>query len=87
MIREIVEGNDCIAILGVAVMIALHTEAVSEVTLALVTSQRLWYADYNRMAQDFHANVTALMGFERGEEAHFEAVKAANAREVRRNAA
>ena len=27
LIHEIVEGNDCIAILGVAVMIALHTQA------------------------------------------------------------
>ena len=57
---------------------------MSEVTLALVTSQRLWSADYNRMAQDLAANVTALMGFERGEEAHVEAIQAANAREVRR---
>jgi hypothetical protein len=84
LIHEIVEGNDCIAILGVAVMIALHTEALSEVSLALVTSQRLWSADYNRMAQDLAANVTGLMGFERGEEAHVQAIQAANAREVRR---
>lgn len=84
LIHQIVEGNDCVAILGVAVMLALHTEVVSEVTLALVTSQRLWGADYNRMAQDLHANLTAAIGFERGEEAHFEAVKAANVREVRR---
>jgi len=84
LIREIIEGNECIAILGVAVMIALHTQARSEVNLALVTSQRLWSADYNRMAQDLAANVTALMGFERGEEAHAEAIQAANAREVRR---
>jgi hypothetical protein len=84
LIHEIVEGNDCIAILGVAVMIALHTQAVSEVTLVLVTSQRLWAADYNRLAQDLHADVTARIGFDRGEEGHFEAVQAANARQVRR---
>ncbi len=84
LIREIVEGNDCIAILGIAVMIALHTQALSKVTLALVTSQPLWAADYNRLAQDLGADVTARIGFERGEEAHFEAVRAANAREVRR---
>jgi hypothetical protein len=84
LIHEIVERNDCIAILGVAVMIALHTQAVSEVTLALVTSQRLWTADYNRLAQDLHADVTVRIGFDRGEEAHFEAVQAANARAVRR---
>ena len=84
LIHQILEGNECIAILGVAVMIALHTQALSEVTLALVTSQRLWSADYNRMAQDLAASVTGLMGFERGEEAHVEAIQAANAREVRR---
>lgn len=84
LIREIVEGNDCIAILGIAVMIALHTQARSEVTLALVTSQRLLGADYGRFAQDFHAAMTAPMGFERGEEAHFEAVRASNSRPVRR---
>jgi hypothetical protein len=84
LIHEIVEGNDCIAILGVAVMIALHTQAVSEATLALLASQRLWPADYNRFAQDLHADVTARIGFDRGEEVHFEAVHAANAREVRR---
>jgi hypothetical protein len=54
------------------------------VILALITSQRLWSADYNRMAQDFAANVTGLMGFGRGEQAHVEAIQAANAREVRR---
>ena len=84
LIHEIVEGNDCIAILGVPVMIALHTQAVSEGTLALVTSHRLLDADYNRFAQDLHADVTARIGFDRGEEVHFEAVQAANAREVRR---
>lgn len=81
LIHEIVEGGDCIAILGVAVMIALHTQARSEVTLALVTSQRLLNADYGRFA---HADMTARMGFDRGEETHFEAVRAANARAVRR---
>jgi hypothetical protein len=84
LIQAVVEGNDCIAILGVAVMIALHTQALLQVTFALVTSQRLWAADYNRMAQDIAANVRASIGFERGDEAHFEAVQTANAREVRR---
>lgn len=80
LIHEIVEENDCIAVLGVAVMIALHTKAVSEVTLALLTSQRLWFADDNRMAQDFAANVTSFVGFKHGDEAQVEAIKAANER-------
>jgi hypothetical protein len=83
LIRQIIESNECIAILGVAVALALHTQGVSEVTLALVATQRLWAADYNRLAQDLHADMTARIGFDRGEEVHFQAVRAANAREVR----
>jgi hypothetical protein len=36
------------------------------------------------MGQDLAANVTSAMGFKRGEEAHVEALQAANARAVRR---
>jgi hypothetical protein len=84
LIHEIVEGNDCIAILGVAVAIALQAQTRSDVTLSLVTSQRLWSADYQRMGKDLAANVTSGMGYKRGEEADFKAVQAANARAVRR---
>ncbi len=52
LIQKIVEGNECIAILGTAATLALHTETVSEATLPLVTSQRLLAADHNRWAQD-----------------------------------
>lgn len=52
LIQQIVEGNECIAILGTAAMLALHTEMVSDATLPLVTSQRLLAADHNRWAQD-----------------------------------
>jgi hypothetical protein len=48
LIQKIVEGNECIAILGTAAMLALQTETVSEATLPLITSQRLLAADYNR---------------------------------------
>lgn len=85
LIRQIVEGNECIAILGTAAMLALHTEAFSEVIFPLVTSQRLLHADQNRMVQDFSANVSNLMGFNgRSDETHVKAIRAANAREIRK---
>lgn len=84
LIQQVVDGNDCIAILGIASMLALHTETVSEVTLPLFTSQRLLAADHNRMVQDFSSTAN-LIGFtHRTDKPHFEAVQAANARSVRK---
>jgi hypothetical protein len=84
LIQRIVEGNECIAILGVAGMLALHTESVSETTLPLFTSQRLLAADHNRMAQDL-SPTASLIGFTpRTDKPHIEAVQAANARPVRK---
>lgn len=82
LIQEIVEGNECIAILGIASMLALHTKTVSEVTLPLVTSQRLLGADRKRMVEDF-ANTNATYGHT--DERHLEAVMAANGRSARKS--
>jgi len=82
LIQQIVEGNECIAILGTAAMLALHTENVSEVTLPIVTSQRLLAADYNRWAQDF-SQTASLSGFKYcTDKSHIEAIQAADARPV-----
>ncbi|KVO58157.1 hypothetical protein [Burkholderia stagnalis] len=84
LIQQIVEGNECIAILGTAAMLALHAEAVSEVTLPLITSQRLLAADHNRMVQDI-APIANLIGFmRRTDERHVAVIRAANARPVRK---
>lgn len=84
LIQQIVEGNECIAILGTAAMLALHTETVSEVTLPLFTSQRLLTADYNRWAQDI-SPTASLIGFTSStDKSHIEAIQAANARSVRK---
>jgi len=84
LIRQIVEGNECIAILGVASMLALHTETVSEATLPLFTSQRLLTADRNRMAQE-RSSTASLIGFTHStDKPHIEAIQAANARPVRK---
>lgn len=83
LIQQVVEGNQCIAILGSAATIALHTEIVSEVTLPLFTSQRLLAADCVRWAQD-RSSTSSLIGFDYPkDQTHIEAVKAANSRQVR----
>ena len=52
IIREIVEGNECYAILGLSLVLALETYHVSETTLPIVTCQRLWRHDIARFAQE-----------------------------------
>lgn len=84
LIQQIVEGNECIAILGIASMLVLHTETVSEATLPLVTSQCLLAADHNRWAQDL-SPTASLIGFtSRTDRPHIEAIQAANARPARK---
>lgn len=84
LIQQIVEGNECIAILGIASMLALHTEAVSEATFPLFTSQLLLTADHNRMVQDFSSTANLIGFMHRTDKPHFEAVQAANTRSVRK---
>jgi hypothetical protein len=84
LIRQIVEGNQCIAILGVAALLALHTSRLSETVYPLVTAQRLLSADHYRMVQDLTASMATLMGFTKNSDLpHIEAIKSANARPVR----
>lgn len=84
LIQQIVEGNECIAILGIASMLALHTETVSESMLPLFTSQSLLAADHNRMVQDL-SPTASLIGFtQRTDKPHIEVIQAANARPVRK---
>ena len=84
LIRQIVEGNECIAVLGIASMIALHGETVSETTLPLFTTQRLLAADRNRMGQDL-SPAASLIGFTgHTDRPHVEAIQTANARAVRK---
>jgi hypothetical protein len=85
LIQQIVEGNECLAILGMASMLALHTETMSETTLPLFTSQRLLAADNNRWEQDYSSSTANLIGLNnRTDKPHFEAVQTANARLVRK---
>lgn len=85
LIRQIVEGNQCLAVLGVAAMLALHTQTVSEATLPLFTSQRLIAADFYRWGQDITGSMANLIGFTYPtDKAHIETINAANTRPVRK---
>ncbi|CAJ0774971.1 hypothetical protein [Ralstonia chuxiongensis] len=85
LIQQVVAGNECIAILGIASIIALHAELVSETTLPLISSQRLLTADHNRLLQDLSSSVN-LIGFtNRADKSHIEIIQAANARPVRKS--
>lgn len=85
LIQQIVEGNECIAILGTAAMLVLHTEVVSEVTAPLFTSQRLFAADHTRMKQDISYPTAGLIGFNHlVDKSHIEAIQTADARGGRR---
>ena len=85
LIQKILEGNECIAILGIASALVLHTERVSEVSFTLVTSQRLLAADRNRMEQDLQS-MANLMGFTQpADQPHIEAIQTANDRPIRKN--
>ena len=85
LIHQIVEGNRSIAILGIASMLALHTERLSEAVFSIVTSQRLWFADQNRIIQDRSSLFGNLIGFRNQSDlSHVEAIKTANTRGVRK---
>jgi hypothetical protein len=62
VIRDIVDGNECYAVLGIALVLALETWQVTETTFAVATCQRLWSHDIARVAQEPMKNVD-LFGF------------------------
>jgi hypothetical protein len=85
LIRRIVEGNQCIAVLGIAVLLALHATRVSETVFPLITAQRLWAMDHNRMVQEMSGGILNLAGFTRKSDIpHGQAVQALNARPARK---
>lgn len=84
LIRQIVEGNQCVGILAIAALLALHTDRVSETVFPIIATQRLWFADWNRMARELSEANASLIGFEPYEREHAEAVRKANARPARK---
>jgi hypothetical protein len=62
VIKDVVEGNECYAVLGIALLLALETWETTEVTLAVATCQRLWEHDFARFIQDPQKDLD-LFGF------------------------
>ena len=62
VIQSVVEGNECYAVLGLALRLALETYDVSEATFPIVTCQRLWEHDIARVVQEPTRNLD-LSGF------------------------
>ena len=62
VIKEIVEGNECYAVLGLALLLALETWETTETTLAVATCQRLWQHDMARFVQEPNKDID-LLGF------------------------
>ncbi|MFN4012139.1 MAG: hypothetical protein ACK4K8_19485 [Pannonibacter sp.] len=84
LIERIVSGNQSIAALGIALHVALAKPAITRVSEALVTTQRLWPADIGRYVQEASIRSSSQIGFWR--EHHRKdavAVNALNTRAVR----
>jgi len=62
VIKDIVEGNECYAVLGLALLLALETWDTTETTFAVATCQRLWHHDMARFVQEPHKDID-LLGF------------------------
>ena len=80
VIAEVVNGHDCVAVLGIAVSLMLKSQAVTPVTAALVRCQRLWRYDLERMGQDRSMDSISAIGWRGASDLpHYEALKALNA--------
>lgn len=83
LIQQIVTGNECVAVLGIAAAIALQGYVVSDTVEPILASQRLWRADIERSAQEISVKTSSLIGFKPGDTNHAEAINAINNRDVR----
>jgi hypothetical protein len=64
VIKAIVDQNECYAVLGLALLLALEVWEASEVTLAVASSQRLWHHDLARIVNEPSRNLDLFgMGF------------------------
>lgn len=62
VIQAVVEKNECYAVLGLALVLALETIDLSETTFPIVTCHRLWHHDIARVVQEPMRNID-LLGF------------------------
>ncbi|TCS33100.1 hypothetical protein EDC30_11841 [Paucimonas lemoignei] len=62
VIKDIVEGNECYAVLGIALLLTLETWDTTETTLSVAACQRLWRHDTARFVQEPSKDID-LLGF------------------------
>ena len=51
VLRDVLEGHECLATLGLGLVLSLETFEVSETTLPIASCQRIWEYDMARMVQ------------------------------------
>jgi hypothetical protein len=87
VIHAVLEGHQSSSVLSIAVALALSANTVSETTLPLATSQRIWEWDIARFVQEAgDAGIASnLIGFMKSADVeHGQAVRKSNARPARR---
>jgi len=62
VIKQILDGSECYASLGLCLRLAIETFEVSETTLPIITCQRLWDHDIARLIQEPQKDID-LFGF------------------------
>lgn len=66
VVQQVLAGHTSIGVLGIAVHLAGRAAHVSQVSLALIRSPRLWRLDLQRMVQEQSLQSAGLIGFENG---------------------
>ena len=83
VIRDVVSGHSCVAVLGIAIALALTARRASATTLPLAVSQRLWHWDLSRLVSE-GSSQTNIMGFTNPADLrHADAVRESNSRDCR----
>lgn len=85
VLKLVLEEHTSVGVLGVACAVAVETQHRSEVTLPLLTSQRLWKWDIERHVQDLGSRSSNLIGFQSHDRIHHEAVVRLNSRKCRQH--
>jgi len=84
VLKLVLEGHTSVGALGVACAVAVEAQHRSEVTLPLLTSQRLWKWDIERHVQEMGSYSSNLIGFQPHDRIHHEAVVRLNSRKCRK---
>jgi hypothetical protein len=90
VIKDIVQGNECYAVLGIALRLALENWETTETTLAIATCHRLWAHDIARSVQEpnkdidlFGMNFLSRLTGEKAEAKKFLDERKSRTREIR----